>query len=50
MSKKKYYIVSEDALPDIFIKVAEAKRKAAEKAKGEHKPVMGAPVGGKEAK
>lgn len=26
MSKKKYYIVSEDALPDIFIKVAEAKR------------------------
>ena len=25
MSKKKYYIVSEDALPDIFIKVAEAK-------------------------
>ena len=31
-------------------KVAEAKRKAAEKAKDEHKPVMGAPVGGKEAK
>ena len=31
-------------------KVAEAKRKAAEKANGEHKPVMGAPVGGKEAK
>ena len=26
MSKKKYYSVSEDALPDIFIKVAEAKR------------------------
>ena len=26
MSKKKYYIVSEDVLPDIFIKVAEAKR------------------------
>ena len=26
MSKKKYYNVSEDALPDIFIKVAEAKR------------------------
>ena len=26
MSKKKYYIVSEDALPDIVIKVAEAKR------------------------
>ena len=26
MSKKKYYIVSEDALPDILIKVAEAKR------------------------
>ena len=26
MSKKKYYIVSEDALQDIFIKVAEAKR------------------------
>ena len=26
MSKKKYYIVSEDALPDIFIKVEEAKR------------------------
>ena len=26
MSKKKYYIVSEDALPDIFIMVAEAKR------------------------
>ena len=26
MSKKKYYIVSEDALPDIFIRVAEAKR------------------------
>ena len=26
MSKKKYYIVSVDALPDIFIKVAEAKR------------------------
>lgn len=26
MSKKKYYIVSEEALPDIFIKVAEAKR------------------------
>ena len=26
MSKKKYYIGSEDALPDIFIKVAEAKR------------------------
>ena len=31
-------------------KVAEAKRKAAEKAKDEYKPVMGAPVGGKEAK
>ena len=34
-------------------KVAEAKRKAAEKAeaaKGEYRPVMGAPVGGKEAK
>ena len=29
MSKKKYYIVSEDALPDIFIKVAEAKRPGA---------------------
>ena len=26
MSKKKYYIVAEEALPDIFIKVAEAKR------------------------
>ena len=26
MSEKKYYIASEDALPDIFIKVAEAKR------------------------
>ena len=26
MSKRKYYIVSEEALPDIFIKVAEAKR------------------------
>ena len=52
MSKKKYYIVSEDALPDIFIKVAEAKRKAAEKAgaaeKGEHRPVMGQPVGGRQ--
>ena len=31
-------------------KVAEAKRKSAAKAveKGEHKPVMGAPVGGKQ--
>ncbi len=26
MSKKKYYIVSEEALPEVFIKVAEAKR------------------------
>lgn len=26
MNKKKYYIVSADALPEIFIKVAEAKR------------------------
>jgi len=26
MSKKKYYIVSAEALPEIFIKVAEAKR------------------------
>ncbi|MBO4854699.1 MAG: ACT domain-containing protein [Oscillospiraceae bacterium] len=26
MGKKKYYIVSEDALPEVFVKVAEAKR------------------------
>ena len=26
MSKKKYYIVSEEALPEVFVKVAEAKR------------------------